>query len=250
MESKTENRKWKNAGRFPAELLFMTGFFAGNVLPNLIWKMEWKQKTLASFYLIRSFAGKDISGGAYFLEVLRRRGGFFLLLFLCGFTIFGVPLTVAYMLFLGIETGMILALSVLEFGIYGGVAGAGLLMPQYLVYIPAYFYLAGIVYRQSYGIWKNYGLVPQKTGAYFRQGITVFLLYTGGILAESFLNPWIVEKVIKGLKFFWGKFPQYLVMVSIKSAIFGGLRRKVLKLCGFTMKNCLILCKIHSIIQS
>ena len=138
----------------------------------------------------------------YFLEVLRRRGGFFLLLFLCGFTIFGVPLTVAYMLFLGMETGMILALSVLEFGIYGGVAGAGLLMPQYLVYIPAYFYLAGIVYRQSYGIWKNYGLVPQKTGAYFRQGITVFLLYTGGILAESFLNPWIVEKVIKGLKFF------------------------------------------------
>ena len=101
----------------------MTGFFAGNVLPNLIWKMEWKQKTLASFYLIRSFAGKDISGGAYFLEVLRRRGGFFLLLFLCGFTIFGVPLTVAYMLFLGMETGMILALSVLEFGIYGGVAG-------------------------------------------------------------------------------------------------------------------------------
>ena len=128
MESKTENRKWKNAGRFPAELLFMTGFFAGNVLPNLIWKMEWKQKTLASFYLIRSFAGKDISGGAYFLEVLRRRGGFFLLLFLCGFTIFGVPLTVAYMLFLGMETGMILALSVLEFGIYGGVAGAGLLI--------------------------------------------------------------------------------------------------------------------------
>lgn len=149
MESKTENRKWKNAGRFPAELLFMTGFFAGNVLPNLIWKMEWKQKTLASFYLIRSFAGKDISGGAYFLEVLRRRGGFFLLLFLCGFTVFGVPLTVAYMLFLGVETGMILALSILEFGIYGGVAGAGLLMPQYLIYIPAYFYLAGIVYRQS-----------------------------------------------------------------------------------------------------
>ena len=78
------------------------------------------------------------------------------------------------MLFLGMETGMILALSVLEFGIYGGVAGAGLLMPQYLVYIPAYFYLAGIVYRQSYGIWKNYGLVPQKTGAYFRQGMHSF----------------------------------------------------------------------------
>ena len=202
MESKTENRKWKNAGRFPAELLFMTGFFAGNVLPNLIWKMEWKQKTLASFYLIRSFAGKDISGGAYFLEVLRRRGGFFS--------------SVVFMRIYNIRS----AFDGRIYAVFGngdrndsGIIGSGIwylwrcgrrgrLMPQYLVYIPAYFYLAGIVYRQSYGIWKNYGLVPQKTGAYFRQGITVFLLYTGGILAESFLNPWIVEKVIKGLKFF------------------------------------------------
>ena len=94
------------------------------------------------------------------------------------------------------------ALSVLEFGIYGGVAGAGLLIPQYVIYIPVYFYLAGLVYRQSYDIWKNYGLVPQKSRLYIRQGMTAFLVYTGGILAESFLNPWILEKVVKGLKFF------------------------------------------------
>ena len=117
-------------------------------------------------------------------------------------TIFGVPLSVAYMLILGMETGLILTLSVLEFGIYGGVAGAGLLIPQYVIYIPVYFYLAGLVYRQSYDIWKNYGLVPQKSRLYIRQGMTAFLVYTGGILAESFLNPWILEKVVKGLKFF------------------------------------------------
>ncbi len=29
MESKTENRKWKNAGRFPAELLFYDRSFCG-----------------------------------------------------------------------------------------------------------------------------------------------------------------------------------------------------------------------------
>ena len=196
MEKRNESRKWKTAGRFPAEILFLTGFLAGNIIPNLIWKMEWKQKTLTSFYLIRNFAGKDISGRAYLLEVLRHRGVFFLFLFFCGFTIFGVPLSVAYMLILG------MALSVLEFGIYGGVAGAGLLIPQYVIYIPVYFYLAGLVYRQSYDIWKNYGLVPQKSRLYIRQGMAAFLVYTGGILAESFLNPWILEKVVKGLKFF------------------------------------------------
>ena len=121
MDIKTENRKWKAAGRFPSEILFLTGFLTGTILPNMIWKMEWKQKTLASFYLIRNFAEKDISGGAYFGEILRRRGGFFLLLILCGFTVFGVPLSVVYMLILGLETGMVLAMSVLEFGLYGGL---------------------------------------------------------------------------------------------------------------------------------
>ena len=202
MENKTENRKWKTAGRFPAEILFLTGFLVGTILPNIVWKMEWKQKTLASFYLIRSFARTDISGIAYLMEVLRRRGGFAVLLFLCGFTVFGVPLAVTYTLILGLETGLILTLCVLEFGLYGGLAGAGLLFPQYVIYVPAYFWLAGLVYRQSFGIWKNYGLVPAKNGLYVRQGMAALTLFFGGILAESFLNPWIVEKIIKGLKFF------------------------------------------------
>lgn len=89
-----------------------------------------------------------------------------------------------------------------EFGLYGGLAGAGLLLPQYIIYVPAYFCLAGMVYRQSCRIWKNYGLVPAKNVPYIRKGITVFLIYAGGILAESFLNPWIVEKIIRNLKFF------------------------------------------------
>ena len=202
MEIKTENRKWKTAGRFPAEILFLAGFLAGTILPNMIWKLEWKQKTLASFYLIRNFAEKDISGGAYFAELLQRRGSFFLLLFLCGFTVFGVPLSVAYMVILGLETGTVLAMAVLEFGLYGGLAGAGLLLPQYLIYIPVYFRIAGIVYRQSFGIWKNYGLVPAKNMPYLKQGIAAFGVYTGGIMAECFLNPWLVENIVKNLRFF------------------------------------------------
>lgn len=127
---------------------------------------------------------------------------FFLLLILCGFTVFGVPLSVVYMLILGLETGMVLAMSVLEFGLYGGLAGAALLLPQYLIYVPVYFWLARLVYRQSFGIWKNYGLFPAKNLPYLKQVITAFGVYTGGIMAECFLNPWLVEKIIKYLKFF------------------------------------------------
>ena len=202
MESKTENRKWKKCRTFSGGASFYDRSFCGKCVAESDLENGVETENPGFFLSDPQLCRKRYFRRSLFPGSAATKRRFFLLLFLCGFTIFGVPLTVAYMLFLGMETGMILALSVLEFGIYGGVAGAGLLMPQYLVYIPAYFYLAGIVYRQSYGIWKNYGLVPQKTGAYFRQGITVFLLYTGGILAESFLNPWIVEKVIKGLKFF------------------------------------------------
>lgn len=158
----------ENSWSFSGRDSFLTGFLVGNIIPNLIWKMEWKQKTLASFYLIRNFAGK-IFPAEHICWKCYDTGSTLSFLFFCGFTIFGVPLSVAYMLILGMETGLILTLSVLEFGIYGGVAGAGLLIPQYVIYIPVYFYLAGLVYRQSYDIWKNYGLVPQKSRLYIRQ---------------------------------------------------------------------------------
>ncbi len=111
--------------------------------------MEWKQKTLASFYLIRSFAGKDISGGAYFLEVLRRRGGFFLLLFLR--RIYNIRSAFdgrIYAVF-GMETGMILAFIGSGIGIYGGVAGAGLLMPPVSGLYSGVFFILQVSYTDN-----------------------------------------------------------------------------------------------------
>ena len=198
---KAENGK--HAGRFPAEILFMTGFSGGKYHTESDLENGMETENPGFFLSDPEFCGKRYFRRSIFAGSVTTTGEvLFLFLFFCGFTIFGVPLSVAYMLILGMETGLILTLSVLEFGIYGGVAGAGLLIPQYVIYIPVYFYLAGLVYRQSYDIWKNYGLVPQKSRLYIRQGMTAFLVYTGGILAESFLNPWILEKVVKGLKFF------------------------------------------------
>lgn len=105
---------------------------------------------------------------------------------------------------LGMETGMILALSVLEFGIYGSVAGAGLLMPQYLIYIPAYFYLAGIVYRQSYGIWKIMGLCRRNPGLIFGRGSQFFCCIQGESLQKVF-EPLYRRKSYKGPEIFLRK---------------------------------------------
>ena len=74
-------RIWKEGKKrtFPAWRLFLAGFLLGILLPNILWKLKWQQQTIASMYLIRTFAKDEVSGPAYLLEVLRIRGSFFLL---------------------------------------------------------------------------------------------------------------------------------------------------------------------------
>lgn len=189
-------------GGFPAGILFLCGFLLGSVLPNLIWKMQWQQKTVASYYLLGTFAHRNVAGWEYFFEVLRTRGSYLLLYILCGFSVFGVPMAVAGVLLAGLVIGALLTMSVLQFGLAGGALGLGILLPQYLIYLPVTIYLMTVIYRQSVDIWKKNGIFTQKTYLYCIQAFFAALAYLAGIFLESYVNPWVVEKIVKGLKFF------------------------------------------------
>lgn len=186
----------------PALVLFLCGFLAGTLVPNILWRMEWQQKTMASIYLICAFADRGVSGTEYLKEVLRMRGSVYFLCAVCGFSVFGAPLAVIGVFLLGTEIGALLAMSILQFGFAGGMLGIGLLFPQYLVYIPVT--LAGLarVYDVSLGIWKNKGLFPRKVGGYTLEIFLGAVLYSGGILLECYVNPWIVEKILELTDFF------------------------------------------------
>ena len=134
-EAMKQSEIMKKKTRFPALILFLCGFLAGNLIPNILWKIKWQQKTLASVYFLSIFAAGNISGTEYLKELIKIRGSLFILSVLCGFSIFGVPLAVAGMLFLGFLIGTVAAMSILQFGFAGGLIGAGLLLPQYLFYI-------------------------------------------------------------------------------------------------------------------
>lgn len=189
-------------GVFPIRTVFLCGFLVGNLIPNLMWKLKWRQKTLASIYLLAVFADKNVSDMAYLLDILKIRGGYYILCAICGFSVFGVPLAVAAPFIFGAEIGALLAMSVLEFGLSGGLVGVGLLFPQYAVYIPVYLLLFGWIYEISYGVWKNRGLFPQKIGRYMvRVGVGA-IVYTAGILMEWWCNPWVVDRILDLLKIF------------------------------------------------
>ncbi len=84
-------------------------------------------------YLLRTFAAKSEAGVEYFLQVLRMRGSFYLLGAACGISVFGGRCC-RRQIYLGIKIGILITMSVLQFGFQGGLVGVGLLFPQYIIY--------------------------------------------------------------------------------------------------------------------
>ncbi len=201
-EGMKKRREIYKRRKLPAGGIFFGGFLVGILLPNILWKMEWRQKTAASLYLIGAFAEKTASGHEYLAEVLKIRGSLYLLAAFCGISVFGVPLAVTGILLTGFQTGILLAMSVLEFGLQGGLIGAGLLFPQYLIYLPCIFYLMNQVYRQSMEIWHSRGLFPEKISEYAVRLFLCGIVYFAGILLEAYCNPVVVEVLMKSLKIF------------------------------------------------
>ena len=203
---KKRNRFYAANSGLLFNVLFLLGFLAGMLLPNLAWRLEWKKNTLASYYLLNSLATESIVGKEYFLTVLSTRGSWFLFCSLCGFSIFGLPLAVVWVLGMGVTVGAILTMSILQFGFAGGLLGIGMLLPHYIFYFPASFMQAMLMCCQSGNIWKGSskgsGSIKEAAGLWWPSGLAAALLWSVGILAESFLNPLIIKKILEATNFF------------------------------------------------
>ena len=165
---------WHRNTGCPVQILFMAGFLIGMILPDIAWKMEWHQKTISAMYLLRSFAAGSEAGVEYFLQVLGMRGSVYLLGAACGISVFGVPFAVAGSMYLGIKIGLLLTMSVLQFGFQGGMVGVGLLFPQYLVYIPCIFYLFRAISTHTIIIYYNPFYVNSTTYKQHRKAARIF----------------------------------------------------------------------------
>lgn len=62
---------------------------------------------------------KNTGNIEYLKEILKYRGVFYLLNIICGFSVFGAPLAVITLLGSGLYAGMIMTVSILEFGFAG-----------------------------------------------------------------------------------------------------------------------------------
>lgn len=194
-------RKYKKT-YFPAVWIYSGSFLLGILIPNIIWKTAWNQKAAASIYLLSIFAGKDLEDQKYFIQVLKMRASIFILAAFCGITVFGVVIAIAGLLGSGLLLGMVLTMSVLEFGIPGCAVGIGLVFPQYIFYIPCMLLLFTEIYRQSLETWKNQGRMSADITGYTGRILLCGLGYSLGILLEIYCNPKVMEFLMKNISIF------------------------------------------------
>ena len=194
-------RKYKKT-YFPAVWIYSGSFLLGILIPNIIWKTAWNQKAAASIYLLSIFAGKDLEDQKYFIQVLKMRASIFILAALCGITVFGVVIAIAGLLGSGLLLGMVLTMSVLEFGIPGCAVGIGLVFPQYIFYIPCMLLLFTEIYRQSLETWKNQGRMSADITGCTGRILLCGLGYSLGILLEIYCNPKVMEFLMKNISIF------------------------------------------------
>ena len=194
-------RKYKKT-YFPAVWIYSGSFLLGILIPNIIWKTAWNQKAAASIYLLSIFAGKELEDQKYFIQVLKMRASIFILAALCGITVFGVVIAIVGLLGSGLLLGMVLTMSVLEFGIPGCAVGIGLVFPQYIFYIPCMLLLFTEIYRQSLETWKNQGRMSADITGYTGRILLCGLGYSLGILLEIYCNPKVMEFLMKNISIF------------------------------------------------
>ena len=209
MEHESEK---KNTVRSILFACYLIGFLLGILTPNLIWKTGWQKRNLSAGFLFRLslreplkriLSSTDtVTGGSkpdmvYLWEVFQKRGSIFLLTALSGLTSFGIPWVIILTLFCGLECGLFVTLSILEFGFRGGLLGIGFYFPQLFLYLPVLFAGAEFVWRQSGKIWNNHGLYPRATYRYLIKTAGLLVIFTIGMLLEAWLNPYFMQILIK-----------------------------------------------------
>lgn len=195
-------RKLYYKSRFPVYRLFWMGILAGVLIPNIMWKAQWHQNTIASMYLLGTFAEDELNKEEYFFQVLKMRGSLYAFSVVCGVSVFGVPLAVLASVLTGLKIGLLMTLSILEFGINGGLVGAGLLFPQYLIYIPCSACLFTVVYEQSKKTWSSQPGTSGEFTSYLVYIILCGIFLLAGILTETYFNPPVTELMMNN-SFLW-----------------------------------------------
>lgn len=179
--------------------VLLAGFVMGILFINLWGDTYFRESSILNGHNLELLRNNEINLNSLFLFLLLNRGKWYLLFWLIGHTVVGIPAVAAGLAWLGFSAGGLLTTAVVQMGISGSVFGLAVIMPQGLIYAPLIYRTAkGICYesmmryryrRSSYS-WqreKEYMLL-------FAAGIPMLILAAA---LEGYANPWVMQQVLR-----------------------------------------------------
>lgn len=159
-----------------------------------------ENETVFQWRNILEIAFREIDYSAYFLYLLRKRGGILCLLFLLSLTNARELFFHFYIFVVGISAGYLCRAVINLYAAKGILVVISLLFPQMLFYAPAF--LQWICFLESFqNAKKRIEEKKQRTGKFGKiSKITrIVLLTIIGIFSECYVNPIIIKIFVKNL---------------------------------------------------
>jgi len=183
-------------------LPFFAGFFAGMVLlyvnaDTMIYENGFL--TLENLERLKLF---EINRTVFFWHVLGKRMGMVWMPIVLAATFVGIITTYVYIFGIGICGGVIMATTVMRYGINGVLLLTGGLMPHFIVYIPAFCMLMNWCYGFSVRLYnplidytdthKKY----EKNRTFLWKLFYIHIVVIIGAFLESYVNPNLLKEML------------------------------------------------------
>ncbi len=173
---------WKRFERIPLLPISAAGFLLGIMLGIL----SGGSRNLLEAERLCSLKEMTLKSGRLFYEILKVRGGTVLVLLMAGTTYLAPATCILTALWIGMCFGIFQVNAVLQFGIKGILLLPAATMPQFLIYLPTYYFLlrwCEKLYRTIYlrSDWKKWNA--------FLSLILILASMAAGAFLECLVSP-------------------------------------------------------------
>lgn len=166
---------------------FLLCFLAGIVLANLLGSDSFQKNGTLTRYYLKQFQYADIRSPELLWHVSCNRLIIFVALLVLGTIPKGKLVHILFVAWSGFAYGYFCVILLSAFGVKGLILCFLALFPQFLAYVPIYLGLVELsMHRREHSGWKGIAAVA-----------FLLLVLVIGILLESYINPSILQKVLK-----------------------------------------------------
>ena len=166
---------------------FLVLFLFGIVLANLLGADSFQKNSSLTRYYLKQFQYAEIRTQELLWHVACSRLALFAVVLALGLFSKTILFHALFVAWSGFSYGYFCVLAISAFGAKGLILCVLALFPQFIVYIPVYLGLVQLSERRrEHTGWKKFAAV-----------ICLLIGMVAGILLESYINPLILQKVLK-----------------------------------------------------